>query len=90
MNGTGRRVPAFSCYQIGLQTALTDLNIIENVWGFVQEKVESRGCSSFEEFRDAVKEEMAAVPGKLITNLFKSLPQKMQLVVSNGGQKIGY
>ena len=67
-----------------------DLNIIENVWGLVQEKVESRGCSSFEEFRDAVKEEMAAVPGKLITNLFKSLPKRMQLVVSNCGQKIGY
>jgi DDE superfamily endonuclease len=67
-----------------------DLNIIENLWAYVQAKVDARACSSFELFQQAVLEELQFVPEQVINNLFKSLPKRMKAVIGRGGDKTKY
>jgi hypothetical protein len=63
------------------------LNIIENVWAWVQAEVDKKGCGSFDEFVKAVKATIAAVPKDMIKNLYNSLPNRMELVVQKNGHK---
>lgn len=67
-----------------------DLNIIENVWAWVQTEVDKKGCESFDEFVKAVKATIAAVPKEMINNLYKSLPKRISLVIQKIGHKTGY
>jgi hypothetical protein len=67
-----------------------DLNIIENLWAYVQTKVDARACSSFELFQQAVLEELQSVPQRVIKNLFKSLPKRMKAVIERDGDKTKY
>lgn len=67
-----------------------DLNPIENVWGYVQRRVQARGCTTFEEFQQAVLDEMAAVPQSMLDNLYASMPKRMAAVISKGGGKTKY
>ena len=67
-----------------------DLNLIENVWGYVQAKVDELGCKSFEDFRKAVHGQFAAVPLSMLTNLYKSMPKRMAIVLGKGGGKTKY
>jgi transposase len=46
-----------------------DLNLIENVWAYVQGKVDALGCQSFEEFKNAVHHQFAVVPLSMLRNL---------------------
>jgi transposase len=67
-----------------------DLNIIENLWSYVEGKVRSRGCETFEDFKAAVKEELASVQKKVITNLYQSIPKRLATVIRKKGGKTGY
>lgn len=67
-----------------------DLNPIENVWAMVQQKVNAMGCATFEEYAAAVKEELAAVPQQVLTNLYASMPNRLAIVMQRGGDKCGY
>jgi len=62
-----------------------DLNLIENVWAWVQVKVDSMGCSNFEEFKQAVISTLAAVPKEHLTRLYASMGKRLAEVVENGG-----
>jgi hypothetical protein len=62
-----------------------DLNPIENIWACVQRKVNARGCSTFELFKQAVIEELAAVPQQQISNLYASMPRRINAVISSKG-----
>jgi hypothetical protein len=62
-----------------------DLNIIENVWAWVQQKVNRLGCKDFEAFKQAVVDTIAAVPEDMILNLFSSLKARMKAVVEKDG-----
>jgi len=64
-----------------------DLNPIENIWAWVQRKVNARGCSTFEQFKQAVIEELAAVPQQQISNLYASMPRRINSVISNEGDR---
>lgn len=66
-----------------------DLNLIENVWAYVQQRVNARGCATFEEFKAAVLEELAAVPQQVLTNLYASMPKRLAIVLQRGGDKCG-
>lgn len=66
-----------------------DLNIIENVWAWVQARVNEKGCKTFEEFKAAVKNQIAAVPRTMIAKLYKSLSSRMALVIDNEGGLTG-
>lgn len=62
-----------------------DLNIIENVWALVQQKVNLLGCKDFDEFKAAVQETFAGVSQQTIDNLYNSLEKRLKLVIKNGG-----
>jgi len=67
-----------------------DLNLIENVWGYVQARVDALGCKSFEEFKEAVHKQFQAVPSSMLTNLFNSMKVRIACVVKKQGGKTGY
>lgn len=67
-----------------------DLNLIENVWGWVQARVNEKGCSSFEDFQQEVKLQFKAVPKAMLTNLYKSMPKRLKQVIESGGDKTRY
>jgi hypothetical protein len=67
-----------------------DLNLIENVWGYVQAKVDQLGCQTFEQFKEAVHQQFAAVPLAMLQNLYKSMPNRIACVVQNEGDKTKY
>lgn len=67
-----------------------DLNLIENVWGWVQRHVDSQGCQTFEEFKQAITDTMAAVPKQHLTNLYDSMKGRLQAVVESGGDLTKY
>ena len=67
-----------------------DLNILENVWAYVQQKVNARGGGSFDAFKEAVISEIKSVPRKVICNLYASLPKRMAAVIANDGGKTKY
>ena len=65
-----------------------DLNLIENVWGLVQEKVNAAaGCSSFDEFKLEVEAQFQAVPKTMLRNLFASMPKRLAKLIELGGGK---
>lgn len=64
-----------------------DLNPIENVWSWAQAQVNKKGCSSFEEFKQAVLDTMAAVPHTMLARLYKSMPKRICDVIRRDGGK---
>ena len=67
-----------------------DLNIIENVWGYVEARVNEKGCKDFDGFREEVLKQFSMVPQSMLKNLYKSMPKRLQLVIENEGHKIKY
>lgn len=67
-----------------------DLNPIENVWGWMEAKVNELGCKTWAEYRAAVIRIGREVPKKMINNLYRSMPQRMRLVLEKEGGKTGY
>ena len=61
-----------------------------NVWGYVQAKVDGLGCKSFEESKEAVHEQFAALPLPMLQHLYKSMPNRIASVVENRGDKTKY
>jgi len=67
-----------------------DISPIENIWGIVDGRVQARGCSSFEEFKKAVLEELMAIPKSTLVKLSKSMKDRLERVVKKGGDRISY
>lgn len=67
-----------------------DLNLIENVWGYVQAKVDEMGCQSFDEFKNAVHQHFQSVPKSMLNNLYKSMGGRLGCVVKQGGDNTKY
>lgn len=67
-----------------------DLNLIENVWGHVQMKVNKKGCSTFEEFTQAVLNEMRALSTGYLQRLYASMNTRLAQVIDKGGDRISY
>jgi DDE superfamily endonuclease len=67
-----------------------DLNIIENVWAWVQREVDKLGCENFEEFHQSVVQTLAKVPASMIANLYASMKERVKLVVEREGGFTGY
>jgi transposase len=67
-----------------------DLNIIENVWAWVQAEVDKMGCKTFDEFKAAVALKVAEVPKAMISNLYRSLDKRMSKVCQNEGGATKY
>lgn len=67
-----------------------DLNPIENVWSWVNQKVRQKGCSSFKEFQAEVLNTLKNIPQSFITNLYASMPRRISKVLEEEGGKISY
>jgi hypothetical protein len=67
-----------------------DLNPIENLWAWVQQQVDQMGCNSFEEFKAAVLDTIAAVPKQHLVNLCDSIKKRLQAVVATEGDLSKY
>jgi hypothetical protein len=68
-----------------------DLNLIGNVWSYVQGRVDAQGRHDFNSFRKAVLDECAAIPNDMLRNLYASmLHTRLQEVIDLNGGKIDY
>jgi hypothetical protein len=53
----------------------------------VQAKVDRLGCQTFEQFKEAVHQQFAAVPLAMLQNLYKIMPNRIACLVQNEGDK---
>ena len=67
-----------------------DLSPIENLWSIVQARVNAKGCKTFDEFRQAVLDEMSGVTKAELERLYRSLEGRMGQVIANDGGKTRY
>jgi transposase len=67
-----------------------DLNPIENMWAYVQGKVNALGCKTFDEFKQAVLDQLQAVPKKQRSKLVRSMKNRLAQVLGSGGGKANY
>ncbi|KAB5588140.1 hypothetical protein CTheo_8419 [Ceratobasidium theobromae] len=69
-----------------------DLNIIENLWPYLDRKVRSRQVlpKNKEELWEALQEEWYAIDPSVISNLYKSIPRRISAVVKKRGGNTGY
>jgi transposase len=67
-----------------------DLNPIENVWAWVDSKVQATGCKTFDEFTAAVDSTFENIPKEMLKRLVGSMRKRLQLVIDNDGAKCGY
>lgn len=67
-----------------------DLNLIENLWAWLQARVNSKGCQTFEEFSQAIDEAIVAVPKRMRVKLYNSMTKRLHQVTKNGGGPSGY
>ena len=67
-----------------------DLNPIENLWGWVDQRVDALGCESFDAYSKAVLQQLAMVPTALLKSLVDSMPRRMAEVIRLKGGKIKY
>ena len=67
-----------------------DLSPIENVWAYVQGKVNKLGCKTFEDFQQNVLLQLQQTPKVMIRNLFESITARLQESITKGGDKTHY
>lgn len=67
-----------------------DLNPIENVWAWVNTRIEEEGCENFAAFKQAVIRACKSVPARMLKNLYTSMPKRMAAVLECKGKKTGY
>ena len=67
-----------------------DMSPIENVWGYVQARVNARGCKTFQGFKQAVHDEFKSIPTTMLVSLYRSMVGRMEKCVELEGNKIHY
>lgn len=67
-----------------------DLNLIENVWAWVQARVDQKGCQNFSEFKAEVLQQLSKVPQSMIDKLYASMRGRLVSVIESDGGKIKY
>ena len=67
-----------------------DLNPMENVWAWAEAKVNALGCKTMEQFKQAVVKTIQTLPKPMITNLYKSMPNRMAEVIRLDGDMTKY
>lgn len=67
-----------------------DLSPIENVWAYVDAKVQALGCKTFAEFKQAVLHELKSVPPQMLKKLYASMTNRVEVVLREKGGKTRY
>ena len=67
-----------------------DLNPIENFWGYLQRKMDAKGCRTFSEYRAALETEARLVPRAYFSKLVGSMPKRLADCIKLEGDKTEY
>ena len=67
-----------------------DLSPIENFWGYLERKMDAKGCLTFEEFKAALYQEAKATPSDVFSNLVGSMKKRMADCIRRGGEKTSH
>lgn len=67
-----------------------DLNLIENVWGYLDARMAAAACPTFTAFKARLEKEASELPKHLITNLYASMSRRLQECRKCQGDKLGY
>jgi transposase len=78
LHGAGATVLDFPPYS-------PDLNVIENLWGYLTKRVDAHHCRNVEELAVIVEQEWDQVDKDYFTNLFESMPKRCQAVIDANG-----
>ena len=83
-----RKRPVFM--QDGASCHTADLNPIENLWGYIENRLKNRVCRSNDELWCEIQQEWNNVPMCLIDFLFNSMPKRLCCVHKAKGRTIKY
>lgn len=78
---------------IGWPPNSPDLNLIENFWAYIEQRVSQIKCHTFQQFAKCVKAEVKSTsPSRLsyLCKLYDSMPKRLANVIENQGGKSGY
>jgi hypothetical protein len=64
-----------------------DLNLIENLWGYVQSKLDRSGCKTFARFQTKLSQLLSTVPEQWLVRAYTGMPQRIKDTISLGGDK---
>ena len=78
------------CYVADWPPQSPDLNIIENLWSIVKEKVSKRSPLSKSNLWEIVEEEWYKIDKSVIIGLFSSMRKRIQMVLKNKGLNTKY
>jgi hypothetical protein len=67
-----------------------DLNIIENLWDYLKQRVHLSKPSTLDELWEVAKREWAAIPQDTIGKLYESLPRRVSAVLASKGGNTRY
>jgi transposase len=67
-----------------------DLNLIENVWGIIVNRMAGRDIETVDELRAAILHEWDSISFDDIRHLYDSVPHRMQEVIARDGHPINY
>ena len=67
-----------------------DLAPIENLWGYLQQRLDAREIHSMNELWEAAQEEWQNIPQQVFNNVIASMPRRMQMTVDARGGSIKY
>lgn len=67
-----------------------DLSWIENVWGYIAKKVNSRPSLTAENFKDALMEEWDAMPQSKLMGFYNSISRRVQACIDVNGAMTKY
>ena len=65
-----------------------DLNIIENLWAYTQEKLSDRRFTTTSGLYKCLKDVWAAVPNTVLRNLVADMPRRLRLIRRAKGDNI--
>ena len=67
-----------------------DLNIIENMWSILKEKVSKVFPKTADELWNVVQKEWYGIDDNVINNLYKSIPERINAILKNKGFHSAY
>ena len=67
-----------------------DLNLIENVWGTVQQQLDASGCKTFLKFQSKLRCLLSCVPQQWLVKAYMGMPQRVEDIVRLEGGKTNH
>jgi hypothetical protein len=66
-----------------------DLNPIENVWGWMKNRINKQDIKTLQQLNTTIDEAWAALPDNMLTKLMAGMSKRLNKVLGNNGQYIG-